>query len=93
MSGFTHKPAIWAQPLSLLLIGAGAVVVAALAYTPDHADPPPAPVPGANMAYAPYVFIDDATGCHYLATHNSAGLAPRIAADGRTHMGCNGGTP
>ena len=93
MNGSGYKPAIWAQPLSLLLIGAGALVVVALAYTPDHAAPAPAPVPGTNVAYVPFLFIDQVTGCHYLSTHNSAGLAPRIAPDGNTHMGCNGGTP
>lgn len=93
MSAFEHKPAIWAQPLSLLLIGAGALVLIALAYTPNPAEPAPAPVPGASLAYVPFLFIDQVTGCHYLSTHNSAGLAPRIASDGHTHMGCNGGTP
>lgn len=53
--------------------------------------PPPAATPGAGVAYAPFVFVDQVTGCQYLSTHLSAGLAPRIAADGKTHMGCKGG--
>lgn len=48
----------------------------------------PKPMPGASIAFAPYVFIDQTTGCQYLSTHTSTGLAPRIAADGKTHMGC-----
>jgi hypothetical protein len=62
---------------------------------PDAAAPPPPaplPLPGTSTAYAPYLFIDQVTGCQYLSTHTSTGLAPRIAADGKTHMGCKGGT-
>ncbi|MDN4061453.1 hypothetical protein QPK31_24840 [Massilia sp. YIM B02769] len=61
-----------------------------VAFTPRDVEAPqqPAPAPGAGIAYAPYVFADHDTGCQYLSTHNSAGLAPRIAADGTTHMGC-----
>lgn len=93
MNGPTHKPAIWEAPLSMLIIGFGALVVITLVFTPASVDPAPAPVPGTNVAYVPFLFIDQVTGCHYLSTHNSAGLAPRIAPDGRTHMGCSGGRP
>lgn len=36
-----------------------------------------------------FVYTDKATGCQYLT--ESRGLTPRIAADGKTHMGCKGG--
>lgn len=52
--------------------------------------PPPAPAPGSGIAYTPFVFQDADTGCEYLSTHTSAGLAPRVAVDGKTHMGCKG---
>jgi hypothetical protein len=32
---------------------------------------------------------DDHTGCQYLV-YNDGGITPRIAADGKTHMGCGG---
>lgn len=51
-----------------------------------------APLPGANVRYQPYVFLDASTGCQYLSTHTSGSLTPRIAADGKTHMGCKGAT-
>ena len=60
--------------------------------TPDKPQSPPPPAPGAHIAYAPYVFVDGETGCQYVSTQNSVGLAPRIAADGKTHMGCKGVT-
>ncbi len=34
---------------------------------------------------------DNATGCQYLSREHS--MTPRIAADGKTHMGCNGAQP
>jgi hypothetical protein len=35
------------------------------------------------------VYTDGATGCQYVGQRSSsAGIAPRIAADGKTHMGC-----
>lgn len=55
--------------------------------------PAPAPTPGANIAYVPYVYMDQVTGCQYLSTHTSTGLVARIAGDGKTHMGCKGSTP
>lgn len=36
----------------------------------------------------PHVLVDHGTGCEYLAPPGSNGIAPRIAADGKTHMGC-----
>jgi hypothetical protein len=34
---------------------------------------------------------DNATGCQYISHGQS--LSPRIAADGKTHMGCKGAQP
>jgi hypothetical protein len=36
------------------------------------------------------VFADRATGCQYLTTQERITLTPRIANDGKTHMGCKG---
>lgn len=36
----------------------------------------------------PMVFNDRVTGCDYLTTQDRVVLTPRIAADGKTHMGC-----
>lgn len=38
----------------------------------------------------PWLYKDTVTGCEYLSTRNEYGLEPRIAADGKTHMGCKG---
>lgn len=46
------------------------------------------PIPGTGIGFAPFVWMDTATGCEYLSTNTSAALTPRIAADGKTHMGC-----
>lgn len=94
-----NKPANeggFTSPATLFLIVAVLFFVGAVSYALKPADvlqamKPPMPTPGANVAYAPFVFIDDTTGCNYLSTHSSTGLAPRIAADGKTHMGCKGG--
>ncbi|WP_371767525.1 hypothetical protein [Massilia sp.] len=38
------------------------------------------------------VYTDEFTGCQYIGQRNSsAGITPRIAADGRTHLGCREG--
>lgn len=42
----------------------------------------------AIAALDPWLYKDRATGCEYLSTRPEHGLAPRIAADGKTHMGC-----
>jgi hypothetical protein len=48
----------------------------------------------APEAIDPLVYRDRQTGCEYLTRGNSSSsLTPRIAADGKTHMGCNGATP
>ncbi|MCY0913235.1 hypothetical protein [Massilia antarctica] len=54
---------------------------------------PTPPTPTSNLRYEPLVFLDQITGCQYLSTHTSATLVPRMAADGKTHMGCNGVAP
>lgn len=37
--------------------------------------------------------VDQVTGCEYL-TYGGSGITPRIAADGKTHIGCHrGGRP
>jgi hypothetical protein len=41
----------------------------------------------------PWLYEDRATGCQYLATSSIQALTPRIAADGKTHMGCKGAQP
>lgn len=63
--------------------------VAYLATRTDEARPTePLPLPNANARYQPFVYLDQVTGCEYLSTHMAAALTPRIAADGKTHMGC-----
>lgn len=42
--------------------------------------------PSANSLF---VLIDSDTGCQYLSAYAEA-ITPRIAADGKTHMGCKG---
>lgn len=44
--------------------------------------------------WAIMVHSDPETGCQYLRLVSSGReLTPRIAADGKTHMGCKGGQP
>lgn len=78
------------DPMLMGLVAIILMIGVVTAFMPRNAEAPPqpAPAPGAGIAYAPYVFADHDTGCQYLSTHTSAGLAPRIAADGKTHMGC-----
>ena len=47
----------------------------------------------AENAYAPVLYTDHVTGCDYLSTGQTQSLTPRIAADGKTHMGCKGAQP
>ena len=80
--------------LPSLAMLAGVGVLCMMAFTPlapvPQIPPAPAAVPGSGVSYAPYVFLDNETGCQYLSTHTSTGMVPRIAADGRTHLGCKG---
>jgi hypothetical protein len=84
------------KPENFMLAAAGVALVVALCLTGQTKEAPPAPptpTPGANVRYQPFVFLDDVTGCQYLSTHSSAALTPRIAADGKAHMGCKAVTP
>lgn len=56
-------------------------LVALSGCTKDDTDPP-------NGISGLGLYTDNATGCQYLSRDRS--LAPRIAADGKTHMGCKG---
>jgi hypothetical protein len=60
------------------------LVLAALA----GCDQPPAT---RDTVFNLFVYTDTATGCQYVS--ESRGLTPRIAADGKTHMGCKGVKP
>ena len=46
-----------------------------------------------KQAYEPVLYTDRVTGCDYLSTGDTRSLTPRIAADGKTHMGCKGAQP
>lgn len=46
---------------------------------------------GRGMSGDPLLYKDTTTGCEYLS--DGRGLTPRIAADGKTHMGCKAVTP
>jgi hypothetical protein len=39
-------------------------------------------------AYGPNLYRDILTGCEYLSSAHDGALTPRIAADGKAHMGC-----
>lgn len=41
----------------------------------------------------PHLLTDHETGCQYLSSPGSSGIVPRIAADGKTHMGCKAVQP
>lgn len=41
----------------------------------------------------PVLYRDQVTGCQYLSTSGLYTLTPRIAADGKTHMGCKAVAP
>jgi hypothetical protein len=45
------------------------------------------------QALDPWLYKDRATGCEYLTSREDRALTPRIAADGKTHMGCKGAQP
>ena len=81
----------------ILGLGIAALTVALIFVLMPPSSPqvmqPTSPTPTSNLRYEPLVFRDQVTGCEYLSTHTSATLAPRIAADGKTHMGCTGGQP
>ena len=41
----------------------------------------------------PHLLVDHETGCEYLSSPSGSGMVPRIAADGKTHMGCKAVAP
>lgn len=45
-----------------------------------------------NNYIAPQIYLDYETGCQYVSPGGRA-IYPRIAADGRTHMGCKATAP
>lgn len=46
---------------------------------------------GRGFSGDPLLYTDKLTGCEYLS--DGRGLTPRIAADGKTHMGCKATAP
>ena len=83
-------------PENFMLVAAGALLVVVMYMASKPSETPPAepmPLPGANARYQPYVYLDQVTGCEYLSTHIANGITPRIAADGKTHMGCKAVAP
>lgn len=78
-----RKPDRWAHAARwvILAVVAVALAIAGRAYAADL-----------NMLILKepvYRYIDSETGCQYLSVYKSP-LTPRIAADGRSHMGCKG---
>ena len=67
--------------LAVLLAGCGA-------------SPSGNPIPSFKQKanYTLDIDTDPETGCEYITRHND-GITPRIAADGKTHMGCKGALP
>jgi len=90
-AGFASPFALAMVALAMMLFAAYYAALSTLPGSVPAAETP-APAPGTGLAYVPYVFADQDTGCQYLSTHTSTGLVPRIAADGKTHLGCKGGT-
>jgi hypothetical protein len=80
------------RPETFMLVAGVALLAIVLAFTNHKKDAVQIaelqPLPSANVRYQPYVFLDQVTGCEYLSTHTVNGLVARIAADGKTHMGC-----
>ena len=70
----------------ILILAVVAVLAAACRPRTSDAD-------AAKEAYEPVLYTDRVTGCDYLSTGDTKALTPRIAADGKTHMGCTGTKP
>ena len=69
-----------------------AMLLAGCEQTAQPGDPMPALKLAARMAIM--VHTDPETGCQYLRLENiGRELTPRIAADGKTHMGCKAVAP
>ena len=66
------------------IVALGMVPLAIVGCAKDDTDPP-------NGRSGMDLFTDAATGCQYLGFGvgtNGKAITPRIAADGKTHMGC-----
>lgn len=63
-----------------------ALVLSMLAGCEREPSAPVVPHPSNTLLF---VYTDDETRCQYIGQRTSdAGITPRIAADGKTHMGC-----
>ena len=88
-----QRSAGFADPFVLVCIA----VIALLVWYMVHDVPP---VSAAVRAPASVIsktelinYLDPETGCQYLGQRSSnAGITARIAADGKTHLGCKGGS-
>jgi hypothetical protein len=69
--------------LGLILVAAVLAMCAGCAPTTTEAS-------AGQKGNDPMVYTDRETGCDYLTTQDRVILTPRIAADGKTHMGCKG---
>lgn len=70
------------------------LVLAALAGCEPAAQPGDRPPITKASNWDMVIHMDPETGCQYLRLMNSGReLTPRIAADGKTHMGCKGAQP
>lgn len=64
------------------------LILAALAVLASACQPLTSDADAAKQAYEPVLYTDRVTGCDYLSSGDAKALTPRIAADGKTHMGC-----
>ena len=79
----------------------GVILAVLLAGCRERAPAPGAAAPAVavernlyNLPYTVYLYADPDTECQYLMRDGSAAaLTPRIAADGKTHMGCKAVAP
>lgn len=68
------------------------LAVLVLAGCPRRAEVIAAEAAAQKRPYDWMIIPDAATGCEYVV-YAGKGITPRIAADGRTHMGCTRGEP
>jgi hypothetical protein len=70
-----------------------AIVAMAIATGCDAPKTPGPDAPSLSQHTTLSMYLDPETGCQYLGQRSSnAGITARIAADGKTHMGCKGGS-
>lgn len=80
-------------PTSVLLMALMPAIVVLAIHNLDPspvADPHPRPgTPDrpSTMAYPPVLYVDNETGCHYLATDSAQVLVPRMDRDGNQVCG------